>query len=237
MQCGLQGSDRYDPEPSGHPGVVRAIDASRKRLRFSRRLIPSHQRGQSLAEFALITPILLILLVGIADLGRVFATGIVVESATRNAAEIAAQQYLVDFPTWPPASPIPSGYYTDLHLKAARAVCAETRSLPNSSYTAGDCPTMPLVQVCVHDAMDDTCEDEPFGASIPPECNALAPTSPPATPAASPPNNTIYGTGTEQSRYVEVRVCYQFSMLTQVPYLWFGDLYIQRTRTFTVPDY
>jgi hypothetical protein len=226
MQCRLQGADRYDPRLRGLSGEGSAIE-SRSPFAFDRLAsFRPRQRGQSLVEFALIVPILLMLLVGIADLGRVFAASIVVESSTRNAAEIAAQQYLRDFPTWPPASPVPSGYYSDLHLKAARAVCAETRGLPNSSYSGGSCPDMPIVAVCVHDGTDDACNSEPFGASIPPECGDLS-----SWPTNDPPS------GAEPSRYVEVRVCYHFSMLTQVPFISFQDFFIQRTRTFTVADY
>ena len=51
-------------------------------------------RGQSLVEFALVLPMLLVLLLGIADFGRVFPAGITIEAAARNAAEAAAQEYL-----------------------------------------------------------------------------------------------------------------------------------------------
>src|SRR5688500_12773484 len=51
-------------------------------------------RGQSFVEFALVLPRLIVLFLGIADFGRVFHAGIVIESASRNAAESAAQEYL-----------------------------------------------------------------------------------------------------------------------------------------------
>ncbi len=47
-------------------------------------------RGQSLVEFALVLPLLLILLLGVADFGRVFAAGITLEAAARNASEVVA---------------------------------------------------------------------------------------------------------------------------------------------------
>ena len=46
------------------------------------------RRGQSVVEFALVLPMLLVLLLGVADFGRVFAAGITVEAAARNAAEV-----------------------------------------------------------------------------------------------------------------------------------------------------
>ena len=56
------------------------------------------QRGQSLAEFALITPVLLMLVVTVADFGRVFATSVEVEAAARDAAEFAANDYVSNPP-------------------------------------------------------------------------------------------------------------------------------------------
>ena len=51
-------------------------------------------RGQSLVEFALLLPLLLVILLGVADFGRVFQAGIMMESATRAAAEAGAVEYL-----------------------------------------------------------------------------------------------------------------------------------------------
>ncbi len=46
--------------------------------------------GQSVVEFALVFPILLLLLVGIADLGRLYNSVVAVESAAREAADYGA---------------------------------------------------------------------------------------------------------------------------------------------------
>ena len=54
--------------------------------------------GQSLTEFALVVPILLIVFVAIADFGRIFAAGVDLEAATRNAAEATANEYLANPP-------------------------------------------------------------------------------------------------------------------------------------------
>ena len=58
------------------------------------RVLPSHRtsdnRGQTMVEFVLLLPILLMLLLGVADFGRVFHAGVVIESASRAAAEAAA---------------------------------------------------------------------------------------------------------------------------------------------------
>ena len=54
------------------------------------KLIPSiirNQRGQSLAEFALLLPILLILVLGAIDFGRLYFAYVSVTNASRNAAQ------------------------------------------------------------------------------------------------------------------------------------------------------
>ncbi|NPV08792.1 MAG: hypothetical protein HPY83_12635 [Anaerolineae bacterium] len=48
------------------------------------------QQGQNLAELALVLPLLILLFVGIADLGRAFHAFIVVENAAREAARYGA---------------------------------------------------------------------------------------------------------------------------------------------------
>jgi hypothetical protein len=184
--------------------------------------------GQSLVEFSLIVPIMMVLAIGFADLGRVFVAAIMTESAARDAAEIAAQQYLKDYPLEAP-SPVPPGYYADLHQRAARAVCAELKSLPNTNFTggeAGDCSEMPIVLACVHDGTDDSCAIEPFGDAIPAGCSELLTAPSPALPG-----------GTETSRFVEVRVCYKFTPLTHSLLFVVPEIYLQQTRVFTVADY
>jgi TadE-like protein len=47
-------------------------------------------RGQSIVEFALVAPVLLLILVAIADFGRLYATMVAVEAATREAADYGA---------------------------------------------------------------------------------------------------------------------------------------------------
>lgn len=46
--------------------------------------------GQSVVEFAIIVPVLLLLLVGISDLGRLYTSAVAIESAAREAADYGA---------------------------------------------------------------------------------------------------------------------------------------------------
>lgn len=204
-----------------------------------RRLIPSRRgyAGQSLAEFGLVVPILLIVFVAIADFSRIFATGVAVEAATRNAAEAAANEYLSNPPPpgdlAVPADGSDQTYYDNLRTYAAGIVCAELRDLPNTNFNAGpppECPDMPVVVVCVHDGADGGCGSaaSPGTAGIPPQCGDFA---------VLPTNaQTTYPDGTTP-RSVEVRTCYHFTSILQLPLFSLGDVWIQRTRDFTIPCY
>jgi hypothetical protein len=185
--------------------------------------------GQSLVEFALILPIMLVLFAGIADLGRVFAAGVVLEAAARNAAEIAANAYLSDPPGTggleAPVTGATSGEYSAYHGAAATAVCQEVRSLPNTKGSGVDCTSMPLISVCVHDGADPRCGAEAFGAPVPTECTQ--------TSAAS--TNSQAGGGA--TRWVEVRLCYQFTAILDMPFFSFDTIWLERTRSFVIPCY
>jgi len=176
------------------------------------------------------------LVIAIGDFGRIFATGVILESAARNAAELAANEYLADPPgsdATPPVylnQPAPPGdpaYYSALHDKAARAVCAETQELPNSEFDPGTgrCPGMPFIMVCIHDSQDTDCNGEALGAAVSAGCNDFVP----------PPNSSHGGSGTP--RWAEVRVCYHFTSILDLPIISFGEFWLQRTRTFTIPCY
>lgn len=191
-----------------------------------------HRLGQALVEFVLVTPILIILFVGIADFGRVFATGIITEAASRDAAELTAQGYLSDPPGDLAAGASPTdanAYYSALHQLAATVVCAETDQLPNADQSPADgtCATWPVVRVCVHDGVDPLCgEAVPgFRTDLPPECPGLA------NPAWS---NSQSG---RTERWVEVRACYRFTSLLQLPIFSLGDVSVERTRSFVIPCY
>jgi hypothetical protein len=190
-----------------------------------------HSAGQSLVELAFVVPVALILFVGIADLGRVFAVGVAVEAATRNAAETIANEYVAT-PPGPLVAPAPAdaAYYAALRTRAAGVVCSELRDLPNTNYDSGTntCPDMPVVLVCVHDGADDGCgtRASPGTGTVPAGCSDFS--TPPTNAQATNPDGTL-------SRSVEVRTCYHFTPLLAVPFFSFGEIWMQRSRVFTVP--
>ena len=192
-----------------------------------------------MVEFALVLPMLIVLLLGIADFARVFQAGIVLEAAARNGAEVAAIERLRNRPPTDPS--LLDAYYAHLHDIAAQAACAESRSLPNTTYVADDpmtsvpdddaCAEWPVIAVCVQDGQDPLCGDLAAGySSTPPgECDELSEIGPLRTP------NAII------SHSVEVAVCYRFTTLMSLdldlPFGWglsLGNVDLQRSRAFVV---
>ncbi|MEO8247315.1 MAG: TadE/TadG family type IV pilus assembly protein [Chloroflexota bacterium] len=192
-----------------------------------------HPRGQSLVEFALVLPMLLVLLLGIADFGRVFQAGITMEAAARNGAEAAAQEYLqlVRGATLP----LPTGDYQRLHDLAVESVCEEASALQNAS-TGTPCG-MPVVAVCIHDGHDPLCAAE--AGAAPTACSSIRSMS------SSPANLAPDGVNGGRLPSVEVRACYQFRPLIitgvlTLPFgagLSLGDVWLQKDRWFTVASY
>jgi hypothetical protein len=190
-------------------------------------------RGQSLVEFALVLPMLLVLLLGIADFGRVFAAGIAVEATGRNAAEAAAQEYLQ---LRRQGTALAAADFGRIHDVALDTVCEEADRLENQAEIGGIC-SMPIAAVCVHDlsselaAYGSMCGQGASGA--PPECGEMHA----AWPQTAPPADGL--------PWVEVRVCYRFTTLMDLsdldlPLGWslsLGEVWLERTRNFTVADY
>lgn len=213
-------------------------------------------RGQSLVEFALTLPMLLVLLLGVADFARVFSAGITLEAAARNAAEAAAIERLR---TGPAATPGDPAFYLRLHKIAAKAACTEARSLPNTTYVPDDpattlideesCPADftdtslgndgPVIAVCVLDDVDPL-----VGGAEDPNCGGIEPWVTGAVPAAcslfSQPWTPASG-GSASSHAVEVRTCYHFTTLFNLQLslgfgwgLSLGDVWLQRERVFVI---
>lgn len=195
--------------------------------------IGSVERGQSLVEFALVLPMLLTLLLGIADFGRVFTAGISLEAAARNAAEIGALERLRNPP--PSDAALLDAYYAELHSRVAEAACAEMEVVmqPDDHRAGASCQHLTAVRVCVHDGQDVRCGQPVSGidAAVPHECSEIS---------LSPLGPSVSG-GDALSHSVEVQLCYQFSTLFNLDIalpmnagLTLGDVYLERTRSFVV---
>lgn len=186
--------------------------------------------GQSIVEFAVVLPVLLVLFLGIADLGRLFAAGIVTEAASRDGAEAAAQEYvqlvrgsMVD----------PATLYAAVDGKAASVTCAESQELLGVTLDGSGACTMPAIATCVHDAgfvVDGSAEPGDASCGTPPASANLS-----SCPRLTDPWSTsLDATGLP---YVEVRICYRFDMLTQAPLFHVGPLYLEQTSNFVAAAY
>src|SRR5918996_4598444 len=99
------------------------------RIPSLRGIVPS-RRGQALVEFALVLPILMLLVVLAIDFGRVFFTSVSLNNASRVAANYAAAN---------PDGPWGAGseYDTVVRRDAAGLGCALPASLPAPSFPSG----------------------------------------------------------------------------------------------------
>jgi hypothetical protein len=215
------------------------------------------ERGQGLVEFALVLPLVMILLLGVADFGRIFSAGITLEAAARDAAEATAIERLHNPPD--PLTPGDIAYYQRLHVLAAKTVCDEASRLPNSTpqlasnpsdppaspITPGECPdftTMsgvfhpgsPVIRVCVHDGADPLC-----GQPIPGYSPTIPANCPKVQALAANPSNA--SAGEPVSYLVEVRLCYLFTTLFDLHLnlpmnagLNLGNIWLERSRAFVV---
>jgi TadE-like protein len=190
-------------------------------------------RGQSLVEFALLLPLLLIIVLGVVDFGRVFQTGIVMESAARAAAEAGAIEYLREVtgkdPTYVPD-------YDRIREVAAQIACREASRLPNSDST---CSEWPIIRVCIHDeaAGDPDCGGPAAvgSGSVPADCPA---TDGGWSAASALPVADTDANPDPRAAYVEVRTCYRFTTLIPTnDFLPIGVVHLQKNSVFTVADY
>lgn len=98
----------------------------------ARRRVP---RGQALAEFALILPLLVALTGGAMDFARVYQASITLQGATRNAAEYAASKTTTQ---------------GQAQTEARRVVCAEAQTVPGFvPGSGGSIPTCTAPSVTV----------------------------------------------------------------------------------------
>lgn len=211
----------------------------RSLFRQRRRWGHAETRGQALVEFGLVLPLLMVLLLGITDFGRVFQAGIAEEAAVRNAAEAAAEQYnqYLQCGTGNP-DPTCSGLtdttrYDALHAEALRVACKEAERMPSRVVDgSGNC-TMPITAVCIHDTSggDTGCGQEAAGA--PAECSEM--TNPSWNPSRTSPTEAADPYGGRP--YVEVRMCYRFDPLFSFALGGWGSVWLQKANYFVVTNY
>jgi Flp pilus assembly protein TadG len=216
--------------------VARRVAGGRSRALLGTQ--PESGRGQAVTEFAIMVPLLMVILLAVADFGRVFQAAIVMHSAGRAAAEAAAIEYRRTEEARNALAPgAEAAYFERIHAVASTAACQEARVLGNTTYVEGPpvaCATWPAIAVCVHDAnkVDPACGTPSTGFTAgPAECSSLR--DPWAT------NEDV-----QAHDYVEVRVCYRFTTLFNLNFtlpmgagISIGDIYLQNAGAFIVADY
>lgn len=223
----------YGTSPSQGRVLPRSDHAAgwRQRFRPTKGVPSAAPRGQSMVEFALVLPLLLILFMGIADFGRVFAAGITEEAAVRDGAEAAALQWqqLCQKYSPPCVTGLTQPDYDSLHALARNVACREAERMPGRVLDGtGNC-VMPIIAVCIHDDHDPGGGDLTCGSEAPAPggpCNEMdAPwTSVRAGPSGGRP-------------YVEVRVCYRFDPLFSFALGGLGSVWLQKANVFAVTNY
>jgi Flp pilus assembly protein TadG len=112
-------------------------DAIRGRSRSPRR--HGNERGQSIVEFALVLPLMMIILLAIVDFGRIYTTMMTVESAAREGADFATT---LGAEHWDPAT------YTITEAEMERRSCVAASNLPDYVGDAVSC-TNPAFTYCL----------------------------------------------------------------------------------------
>lgn len=157
--------------------------------------LPTSRRpasGQSVVEFAIILPVILLLLIAIADLGRLYTSAVAVESAAREAADFGA----FDASYW---DDVGLNYVTTTDEMRRRACIAAAGShLPDLAMTDPADPS-----TCTNPSI--TCTLERNGASM--DC---------ATSAGSVDGVDCSESTTEPPCTVHVRVDYQFRLILAI---------------------
>jgi Flp pilus assembly protein TadG len=111
---------------------------------------PEYQRGQSAVELAMVTPVLIVLLLGAADMGRAFYFGIAANSAARAGAQYGSQSVITaaDSAGMRAAAQTDAANISGLSVTASQCTCASssTVSACPSSYCT-DSPSATYVEV------------------------------------------------------------------------------------------
>ena len=171
-----------------------------------RRRVTHAERGQSVVEFALVVPVMLLILLGIADLGRIYTTMMSVESAAREAADFGTT---LGAAHWSPATKDVTT--TEMERRA----CVAASDLPDY---AGDDPNATVV----------TCTNPSFSycitSSIGGPCDPFDPTAGCDDPLRAQPC------------WVKVTLAYDFHLFTPLQIGVPPTLHFERDSTFAMTD-
>jgi TadE-like protein len=176
---------------------------------------PRTSRGQSVVEFALVVPIMVVLLVGIVDLARVYTTALSVESAAREAADYGTT---LGAGKWQPGAPM-DGTLQEMQKRA----CVAASNLTDYQDSDGD--------------PSNGCSNPSFSWCITPPGGTCGtdPLADPANPCDSP---TL-----AQPCTVTVTLSYDFHLLIPLHIDFHGvqlglptTIPIQRKSTFAMTD-
>jgi hypothetical protein len=191
-------------------------------LKLARR---SGSRGQSVVEFALVLPIMVVLLFAIVDFARIYTTMMSIESAAREAAdygtELGAAKWLPD----PDPAPPPAGADATV-VDMREHACIAASDLPDYSTSGGDEDA---------DGVDDGCTNPSFAYCVTPAdgapCGSLNPADGCEATTREPPCK------------VTVTLTYNFRLLAPLNIEVMGVRYgvpptiaIQRDSTYAMTD-
>lgn len=112
------------------------------------RLSPARSRGQSVVEFALALPVMLMLLLGVIDFARIYTTMLSVESAAREAADFGTT---LGAEKWQVGSPMDATV-----AEMRKRACVAASNLTDYAGSAADC-TNPGFSYCVTASVGGTC--------------------------------------------------------------------------------
>jgi Flp pilus assembly protein TadG len=102
---------------------------------------PSADRGQSLVEFALVIPIILLLIVAFAEIGRAVFAYNAIANAARQGARVAAVNQLADVTECDTSRPIEDPYEPHWTIRGcAIAAAAPLRLLPSNIFISYAAP-------------------------------------------------------------------------------------------------
>jgi hypothetical protein len=204
----------------GHPAIVGpslrgtgTLICDETMIDIGRPRCPHHRQtmaGQSIAEFVVIVPVVMLLLIGIADLGRLYTSVVAVESAAREAADFGA----FDAENWRDLGSNISTTLGNMELRACTAAAGS--HLQDYESPVSDAST------CTNPAM--SCFLERNGAST--ECESSH---------GFTNGVDCSDVGTEPPCTVHVQMSYEFHLILAIPPLP-NTIAITRDSYFRISD-